>query len=157
VNIQEIIDQLTGIAQQYNQLIFVVGPNNSGKSRILHEISAAIKCPLINLNLELARLLIELIPLQRSRQLRVILDDLLTSYSSQVICLDNTEMIFSRDFAQDPVVLLQVLSRDRTLIVAWNGTLEGNHLVYAEATHPEYRKYAKQGIQFVSAAEIQAN
>lgn len=156
MNIQEIIDQLPGIAQQYNRLLFIVGPQSSGKSRILRELSATVKCPLINLNLELAKLLIELTPLQRSRQLRVVLDDYLKSHNSQVLCIDNTEMLFSRDFALDPLALLQALSRDRTLIVAWNGIIDGNHLIYAEASHQEYRKYNKHDAQLVLAAEILA-
>ena len=120
-------------------------------------LSSSAGYPLVNINLELSRMLIELTPMQRSRQLRDLLDDYLRSLQGQFICLDNTEMLFSRDFTHDPLALFQLLSRDRALIVAWNGEVNGSHLIYAAPQHPEYRQYKANDLQYILAKDIDTN
>jgi hypothetical protein len=57
------------------------------------------------------------------------------------VVLDNLEIIFAKDLKQDPLRLLQGLSRNRTVVASWNGTASGGRLLYAETGHPEYRSY----------------
>jgi hypothetical protein len=57
------------------------------------------------------------------------------------VLLDNTEILFDPVLQQDPLRLLQQVSRNRTIVAAWNGKFEGGTLIYAEPDHPEYRKY----------------
>ena len=37
--------------------------------------------------------------------------------------------------------MLQVLSRNRTIVASWNGSFEGETLIYAEPGHPEFLQF----------------
>ena len=71
-----------------------------------------------------------------------ILDDIVREEASDVILLDNIELLFAENFAQDPLRLLQSLSRNRTIVAAWPGAFDGTSLTYAEPGHPEARRYS---------------
>ena len=51
---------------------------------------------------------------------------------SEVVLLDNIELLFATELAQDPLRLLQSLSRNRTIVAAWPGNFDGGALTYAE-------------------------
>lgn len=58
-----------------------------------------------------------------------------------MILLDNIEVIFDIGLKQDPLRLLQGLSRNKTVVAAWNGTIVHDSLTYAAPDYPEYRRY----------------
>jgi len=60
---------------------------------------------------------------------------------SDVVLLDNIEILFEVALKQDPLRLLQSISRNRTIVATWSGSIEDGHLVYAAPYHPEYRRY----------------
>ena len=70
-----------------------------------------------------------------------ILDEIVREERSDVVLLDNIELLFAVELAQDPLRLLQSLSRNRTIVAAWPGTFDGKTLTYAEPGHPEARRY----------------
>ena len=80
---------------------------------------------------------------QRPLQLRPLLEKWMETMgaASEVVLLDNTELLFDASLKQDPLPLLQGLSRNKTLVAAWTGALEGGKLRYAAAGHPEHRQY----------------
>ena len=53
---------------------------------------------------------------------------------------NNIELLFATELAQDPLKLLQSLSRNRTIVAAWPGNFDGAALTYAEPGHPEARR-----------------
>ena len=53
-----------------------------------------------------------------------------------------SKSLFDVALKQDPLRLLQGLSRNRTVVATWSGSIEDGHLVYAGPHHPEYRRYA---------------
>lgn len=55
--------------------------------------------------------------------------------------LDNLEILFDKDLQQDPLRLLQSISRNRAVVASWNGSINSGRLLYAEPGHPEYRSY----------------
>ena len=60
-----------------------------------------------------------------------------------LVLLDNIEILFDVSFEQDPLRLLQGVSRNRTIVAAWNGTLANGYLTYAAPEHPEHRRYSR--------------
>jgi len=58
-----------------------------------------------------------------------------------LVLLDNIEILFDVHLKQDPLRLLQGLSRNRTVVAAWNGSIVDGHMTYAVPDHPEYRRY----------------
>jgi hypothetical protein len=84
-----------------------------------------------------------------------LLGEIVKSVKSDVILLDNIEVLFDVAFKQDPVRLLQGLSRNKTIVAAWSGSIETGQLVYATPGHPEYRKYPVRDFMVVSPDTIQ--
>ena len=101
----------------------------------------ALDIPLVNVNLELSRRMLELTERQRALQLPHILREIVSNGDNVMILLDNIEVLFDLTLQQDPLRLLQGLSRNRTVVAAWNGSVSNGSLTYATPDHPEYRRY----------------
>ena len=104
----------------------------------LSPMSSALS--VINVNLVLSGKLLEMTAKQRSLQLQETFNLVVDKAQSPVV-LDNLEILFDKDLMQDPLRLLQGISRNRAVLASWNGTSVGGRLLYAEAGHPEYRSY----------------
>ena len=125
----------------YHRLVLVVGPAGSGKTVALRGVQEHTAAPLINVNLELSRKLLDLSERQRISHLFDTITAIVRACQSDVVLLDNIELIFDNSLQQDPLRLLQGLSRLKTVVASWSGTIEGGQLVYATPDHPEYRRY----------------
>lgn len=139
--LDDIIWQIDQAAQLYYRLVLVVAPSGKGKSRVLQEIHRVTGAPLLNVNLELSRRMLELTARQRTLQLPRLLSEMIDTFLSQVTLLDNTEILFDVTLKQDPLRLLQGLSRNKTIVATWSGLLKDGFLTYAVPGHPEYRRY----------------
>ncbi len=124
----------------YHRLVLLVGETGAGKTGVLRSIAAEFGTSVINVNLNLSRELLELTAKQRSLRLPDILSQVAGKAQSLVV-LDNIEILFDKGLKQDPLRLLQTISRNRTVVASWNGTSSGGRLLYAENGHPEYRSY----------------
>ena len=60
---------------------------------------------------------------------------------AQTVLLDNIEMLFHPDLKQDPLRLLQSLSRNRTIVATWRGEQLDMSLTYAAPDHPDVRRF----------------
>ena len=125
----------------YHRLIVLVGPSGSGKTRALQLVSHAISAPLINVNLELSRRMLDLTERQRALQLPRLLGKIVDEAAGDVVLLDNIEILFDVHLKQDPLRLLKGLSRNKTVVAAWSGSIVDGHMTYAVPDHPEYRRY----------------
>jgi hypothetical protein len=146
----QITHQIDQAAMLYHRLILVVAPSGAGKTRALHEVAKRTGFPRINVSLELSRRLLDLTERQRALQASRLLSDIVTGGDAQVVLLDNTEVLFDVSLRQDPLRCLQGLSRQRTVVAAWNGTVEHGYLIYARPDHPEYRRYSAGDLLVVS-------
>ena len=124
----------------YHRLVLLVGETGSGKTGVLRDVAEELGTSVININLALAGELLELTAKQRSLRLPGILDQIAARDRSPVV-LDNLEILFDKDLKQDPLRLLQSLSRNRTVLASWSGIVNSGRLLYAETGHPEYRCY----------------
>jgi len=125
----------------YHRLVLVAGPAGSGKTPALRELAAQKGYGVLNVNFLLSQRMLELTKAQRSRQVERLLKELVDGGSTDVLVLDNLEILFDTNLRIDPLRLLQAASRNRTLVAAWNGTVEDGTLTYAVPDHPEYRSY----------------
>ena len=105
------------------------------------------------MNLELAERLLDLTHKQRAVRVAGLLDDIVKAVALDVVVLDNIEMLFAVELAQDTLRLLQGLSRNRTVVASWPGSFDGQALTYAEPGHPEFKKYAAPEAVIVRAAD----
>lgn len=124
----------------YHRLVLLVGKAGSGKTGVLRDVADDLDAEVININLTLSAELLELTAKQRALRLPGILDQIADKAKSPVI-LDNLEILFDKGLKQDPLRLLQGISRNRSVVAAWNGTIDKGKLNYAESGHPEFRSY----------------
>lgn len=124
----------------YHRLVLLVGESGSGKTGVLWGVAKEFGASVINVNLVLSSELLALTAKQRSLRLPVILDQIADQAQSPVV-LDNLEILFDKNFKQDPLRLLQGISRNRAVVASWNGIMNAGRLLYAETGHPEYRRY----------------
>ena len=132
----------------YHRLVLLVGETGSGKTKVLREFAGEIGTEVININLLLSAELLGLSEKQRLLHLPEILDKIVEKKQATVV-LDNIEILFDQRLKQDPLKLLQLISRNRSVIAAWNGKIEQGRLIYAETGHPEYRQYDGKELLFV--------
>ncbi len=125
----------------YHRLMLVVAPAGAGKTTALQNIQERVGAPLINVNLCLSRRMLDLTERQRALQLPRLLREIINDATGEVVLLDNIEILFDMSLKQDPLRLLQGLSRNKTVVAAWNGSIDGDHMIYAEPDHLEYRRY----------------
>jgi hypothetical protein len=137
----QIQDVLPRARDAYYKLVLAVGPARTGKTAMLNELAGLHSWPRLNVNLRLAERLLELTHRQRAARVATILSDMVRAENSNVVLLDNIELLFARELAQDPLRLLQSLSRNRAIVAAWPGGFDGMYLTYAEPGHPEACRY----------------
>lgn len=140
-------------AQLRYRLVLVVGPARTGKTSMLRSWREQQGWPLINVNLLLAERLIS-VPI-RKRPLRVphLMDEISAEHEVGTLLFDNIELLFQPDLQQDPLRLLQGLSRNRTVVASWPGRKIGDQLTYAALDHPEYWRYDDPEAIIVSTAD----
>ena len=148
---EQVIERIGQAANLYHRLVLVVGAAGSGKTGALREAAARTGAPLVNVNRELSRRLLDLTGRRRALRMRPLLDEIAAGAGSDVVLLDNIELLFDPALRQDPLRLLQGLSRHRTVAASWNGAVEDGHVRYAAPGHPEYRRYPLDGVLAVGA------
>ncbi len=182
---EQILRKIDKARALYHRLILIVGPTGSGKTSALQTVSAATSASLINVNLELSRRMLDLTERQRALQLPRLLGQIVDEATggvpsafpaaqAELVLLDNIEILFDVHLKQDPLRLLQGLSRNKTVVAAWNGKIraEGRgpriepsadidvalstqssalYLTYAVPGHPEYRYYPIRDFLVVSS------
>jgi hypothetical protein len=147
---EEIIRKLAQVAELYHRLVLIVAPPSAGKTAALQAVARISNGKYININLELSQRLLELTERQRALKTPHLLREIVEADVSQLVLLDNLELLFDASLQQDPLRLLQGLSRNRTVVAAWNGSIENGRLIYAQPDHPEYRAYPARDLVIVS-------
>lgn len=137
---QRITDLLPLAPRQYYRLILAVGPAGAGKTQALQALSAQHGFPYLDVNLELGRRLLHLTGRDRALRAPQELAALIPPGSNTTL-LDNLELLFDPALQLDPLVALQRLSRNTTIVATWNGAISDGKLRYAAPGHPEYRQY----------------
>lgn len=135
----------------YHRLVILAGPPMSEKSSALRQLAERFDWPLVNLNLLLSERLLELAMRQRALRVGELVEDILQEANSDIVLLDNMELLFHPDLKTDPLRLLQNLSRNRTIVAAWQGQFADQALTYAAPGHQEFRRYSNPQVLIVSS------
>jgi len=137
----QVMQQLEQAVGLYYRLILVVAPRGAGKTVALQEVAARTGALVMNVNLALSQRMLELTERQRSLRVPRLLEEIAGQTDREIVVLDNLEILFDVALKLDPLRLLQGLARHRTVVAAWNGSIEGDYMTYAVPGHPEYRRY----------------
>ena len=138
---EKVVACIDGAEALYHRLILVAAPSGAGKTEALRKVAESTRAPLVNVNLELSRRMLDLTERERSLRLPDLLDEVV-GRDAPLVLLDNIELLFDAAFQHDPLRLLQGVSRNRTIVATWNGTLQNGYLSYAVPDHPEFRRYS---------------
>lgn len=149
-----VVQNLGYAAELYHRLILVVAPSGGGKTVALQDVARQINAPLINVNLELSKRMLDLTEKQRSLRLPRLLEEIVAEPASDTVILDNIELLFDVSLKQNPLQLLKGISRNRTVIASWNGSIDNRRLIYASPEHPEYRSYTIQDLLVVDGNSL---
>ena len=76
------------------RLVLVVAPPGGGKTRVLHELHERIAAPLLDVNLELSRRMLDHNERQRALQMPRLFANILAECPDELVLLDNTESLF---------------------------------------------------------------
>jgi len=85
----QIMRQTRQAAELYHRLLLVVAPAGAGKTTALHDVRNRTGAPLVNVNLELSRRMLELTERQRALQLPRLLREIVDNGGGEMILLDN--------------------------------------------------------------------
>ena len=99
--------------------------------------------------------MLELSKKQRARQIERLMQSMASEAPSEVIIIDNTEILFDTSLKVDPLRLLKSVSRNRTVVATWNGHMSDGFLTYAEPHHPEHVSYREADVD-VSVVQLDA-
>ena len=73
---EQILSKIGNISELYHRLMIVAAPTGSGKTRTLHEVHQRTSAPLISVNLELSRCMLDLTERQLALQLPRLLGEI---------------------------------------------------------------------------------
>jgi len=141
VEVDQLEQALHQAASQYFRLVILAGTPGSGKTAALQSVAQKLGCQPVNVNLELSKKMLELTRTQRSRQVERLLKETIAAVPGDVVLLDNLEILFDTGLEVEPLRLLQVSSRNRTIVASWNGSFRDGTLTYAEPGHPEFLQF----------------
>jgi DNA polymerase III delta prime subunit len=144
-------------SSQYFRLVILAGLPGSGKTTALQSMAQRLGCQVVNVNLELSKRMLELTRSQRSRQVEPLLKSVIAAAPGEVVLLDNLEILFDTGLEVEPLRLLQVSSRNRTVVASWSGTFVDETLTYAEPGHPEFVQFKKVDVVVIPVGNPAAN
>jgi ABC-type uncharacterized transport system fused permease/ATPase subunit len=142
---------LAAAPRQFYRLVLVVGASGAGKTATLRALGEHLGVGVVNLGLRLSERLLDVPVRYRPVEVLGLLDDILaTSDGDLPVLLDNTEILFELALEQQPLQVLQRLSRNRTVVATWSGVVQGGRLTYAPVGHPARREYAVDNLLLIS-------
>jgi ABC-type uncharacterized transport system ATPase component len=144
-------------SSQYFRLVILAGPPGSGKTATMQSVAQKIGCQVVNVNLELSKKMLELSRTQRARQVARLMKEVIEAVSGNVVLLDNLEILFDTGLAVEPLRLLQVSSRNRTVVASWSGSYVAGTLTYAEPGHPEFVQFKQSEAVVITVGTYAAN
>lgn len=130
--------ELENIELKRHQLIYIV---HSSFKKDLLAISQKLNIPYININLELSKELMDIPINKRPRRVSQLVKQIIKNHQGKTLVLDHIEVLFDPNLKQNPVLLLEDISRNTILIVGWKGTSQNHKLIYGEPDHNEYYTY----------------
>jgi len=145
-----VLEKLKAVNSQFYRLLLIVGASGSDGETLIGNISEETGAPVVNINLEVSRLLLELPEKQRPLNVSKILDSIIKSNKKNTLIFKNIELLFDAALETDPMRLFKTIARNKTLIVAWNGLIKDEFLTYAEPSHPEYREYLTDDVTIIN-------
>lgn len=83
--VDQLAQKIDQAAELYYRLVLMVAPAGKGKTRVLQEVHRLTEAPLLNVNLELSRRMLDLTERQRAMQLSRLMSDIVNACQRDVV------------------------------------------------------------------------
>lgn len=135
------------IAVVHSKLILLIGVPRDGKTTLLTTLAKNRQITTLNIGLALGKKLAASPRKQRCLEAGTFLRELTEHYTdSDLLLLDNIELLFDKNLQLDPLDLLKKHAHARRVIAVWPGELRDGRLIYADIGHPEHQDYGLEGV-----------
>ncbi|RAV19675.1 BREX-3 system P-loop-containing protein BrxF [Paenibacillus contaminans] len=139
--------EMAGVRSRRYKLLFLL-PETASASAIAGEMEregiAAINVSLL-LSDKLRHVAPDKRPYEVAKHVKQAINGHINEYKADVVCLYHIEYLFDLELKQNPIKLLEALSGNIVLLVAWPGGAEQGVLYYADPEHPEYDSNGEYG------------
>ena len=123
----EIQTKLEALKDAKYKLLLIVGQPGTGKSKLIHDYSKETGNPILDLN----PIFGEEVPEGSDSQYIVqFMDGFLSTYTPDVLLLDNKRVLYSKYSKLDLLGFLKSIAEKKTVIATWNGRVEGDQLIH---------------------------
>ena len=129
------------VTQNDYKLMIICGDKNANNS-LLEKLKSFENIDILNLNLILSRILITLKKNELDNPNELIENTLFKNTTKDIILLAHTNILFDVNLKWNPLDIFKKLSRNRTIIVLWDGELTRRGLEYASHPHLENMNYS---------------
>jgi hypothetical protein len=146
ITANDLLTQMRQASELYYRLVLVCQPRVFAPS-VLYQAASQAGARVLNVNLELSKLLLEMTQRQRKLQLGSALEQAIAGFVArettigEFVFLDHIDILFEPSLESNPLALLQRASRSRVVAAVWYGALEDGVLTYAQPNHPAFRRY----------------
>ncbi len=141
--------------RQYYKLVLIIGNFGLKKSKFLLKYCFDEGLFYYNLNLELSKRLIGIPSDHRISSIETTVGEVLQSNPGNSLVLDHIELLYVREFCLQPLQLLKTHSRNKVIIVAWNGEYDGKKLTYGKSGDEEYQEYVRDELKGIEIVRIE--
>lgn len=148
--VNQILQRIEETPEAYYKLVILVAPPKAKHTIDYEQMANQAQAKMINVNLALSQSMLSLTPRQRALKAATLLGTIVKNAPSNTVLLNNIHILFDPLLRQDPLRLLQNLSRHKTIIAVWEGQVQEQYLAYASPDHPEYRRYPTRDLVIIS-------
>ena len=143
------LNQLIASSKElYYRLVLIVGDKDEC-SKVISEVAENYGRYPININFKLSEKLIQLNYKKRQIKLQHLMWDLVED-EKEIVFLTDTEILFDSTLQQDPLKVLQEISRNISVVAYWGGEINNTKLIYAIPNHSEYREYSLNDVVYIT-------
>ena len=144
----QVMRRIDQAAELYHRLVMLVAPAGAGKTAALRDVHQRRGAPLVNVNLEWSRRMLDLTERQRALQLPRLLSEVVSQAKPTWSCWTTSNCSSMSRSSRIRCGCSRGCRGTRRW--SWPGAVvDGQHLVYATPDHPEYRRYPLKDIMVV--------
>ena len=133
---------LDAVKSLRTRIVWLVGRPETGKTKLMQELARSRpSCEYLNVNRELAKVLMDRPPTSRPFDTPAQLSGLFPTRPTGAWLADNIELALSRELQMAVVERFKAIGQHTSLVVAWCGEYKNNRLIYGTPEHADYREF----------------
>jgi len=141
MDIEKLNKIIDAVKFQRSQFIILCG-SYPEKEKLIKQKNNKYFIKKINISLELSKKLKEIPRPKRSTYLHKCLTKILHRFNFNVLWIERIQILFHPELEFNPIQFFQNASRNKTIILSWDGEYKNSKLIYAEPGHQEYRVFS---------------